>query len=146
MTIDISIPVLVVEDMPIVGRLICGLLKQVGFQHVDLANGSYPAINRLRTSSYGLVISDWDMRPVTGLDLLKQIRAEAALADTPFIMITASSSPDLIREAKNAGADEFLPKPFTVQTLRETIARVFAKRAAPPDGRPQPDSDPPSAA
>jgi two-component system, chemotaxis family, chemotaxis protein CheY len=115
--VDLSIPILIVEDMPVLGRLIRYLLKQIGFQHVDVAVGAYTALNRLRSWPYRLVISDWEMKPTSGLDLLRQIRSEQALAGTRFIMMTASTSPEHMLAAKNAGADDFIAKPFTAQAL-----------------------------
>jgi two-component system, chemotaxis family, chemotaxis protein CheY len=133
MSVDCTMPILVVEDMNTMGRIICALLKHNGFQHVDVAHGSFTAFNRMRSSCYGLVISDWDMKPLTGLDLLKQIRSDDALADTRFIMMTASSSLDHVIAAKNAGADGFISKPFTAQVLKDKIDRVFADEG--PDTR-----------
>ena len=124
--VDLSIPILVVEDMAILGRLIRDMLKQVGFQHVDLVIGSYTALNRLRSSPYGVVISDWEMKPMSGLDLLKQIRLDEALTGTRFIMMTASASPEHAMAAKSAGADDFIAKPFTAQVLKDKIIRVLA--------------------
>jgi two-component system, chemotaxis family, chemotaxis protein CheY len=124
--VDLSMPILIVEDMPVLGRLICGLLKQVGFQHVDVVIGGYAALNRLRSWRYRLVISDWEMKPMSGLDLLKQIRADETLAGTRFIMMTASTSQDHVLTAKNAGADDFIAKPFTAAALKDKIGRVFA--------------------
>jgi two-component system, chemotaxis family, chemotaxis protein CheY len=124
MGIDFSMPVLVVEDMPTMGRIICGLLKQIGFQNVDVAPGGYTALTRLGTSWYGLVISDWSMQPVTGLDLLKKIRSDEALAATRFIMMTATSSTDHALAVKNAGVDGFIVKPFTAPSLKEQIDKV----------------------
>src|SRR5262249_20319381 len=77
---------------------------------------------------YGLVISDWEMKPMSGLDLLKQMRSEEGLAETRFIMMTASTSREHVLAAKNAGADAFIKKPFTALALKEKIARVFARR------------------
>src|SRR4051812_34959317 len=113
MSVDLSIPVLVVEDMSAMGRIMCGLLKQVGFRHVDVAPGGFSAPTRLKWSWYGLVISDWRMRPVSGLDLVKQIRADKGLAATRFIMMTEASSTELASAAKDAGVDGFIIKPFT---------------------------------
>ena len=124
--LDFSMPILVVEDMALMGRIIRGLLKQIGFQRVDVVNGSYTALQRLRSSRYRLIISDWEMRPMTGLDLLKQVRSEAALAETRFIMMTGSSTLDHVVAAKNAGADDFIAKPFTAQVLKEKISHLFA--------------------
>jgi two-component system, chemotaxis family, chemotaxis protein CheY len=123
--VDLSIPVLVVEDMSAMGRIICGLLKQVRFRHVDVVPGGFSAVTRLKSSWYGLVISDWRMRPVSGLDLVKQIRADKGLAATRFIMMMEASSTELASAAKNAGVDGFIIKPFTALSLKNQIDRVF---------------------
>ena len=121
MSRDLSIPVLVVEDSNTMGRIICGLLKQIGFQKVDLAHGGTTALAKMRGEGYGLVISDWNMQPMTGLELLKQIRSEPAFAKTRFIMITAETTTDNVIAARSAGADGFVAKPFTAQTLKGRI-------------------------
>ena len=125
MSVDLSIPVLVVEDMRAMGRIICGLLKQFGFQHVDVVPGGFSAAARLKSSWYGLVISDWRLRPVSGLDLVKQIRADEGLAATRFIMMMEASSTELASAVKNAGVDGFIIKPFTALSLKDEIDRVF---------------------
>ena len=117
MSVDLSIPVLVVEDMSAMGRIICGLLKQVGFQHVDVVPGGFSAVTCLKSSWYGLVISDWRMRP--------QIRADKGLAATRFIMMMEASSTELASAAKDAGVGGFIIKPFTALSLKNEIDRVF---------------------
>jgi two-component system chemotaxis response regulator CheY len=126
MSLNFSMPILIVEDMPMLGRFIGELLKRAGFEHVDLVIDSFAALNRLRSSPYGVVISDWEMKPMSGLDLLKQIRLDEALAGTRFIMMTASASPEHAMAAKSAGADDFIAKPFTAQALKDKIMRVLA--------------------
>ena len=89
MAIDLSMPVLVVDDYSTMVRIIRNLLKQVGFVHIDDANDGTSALAKMRASKYGLVISDWNMEPMTGYDLLKEVRGDPNLAMTPFIMVTA---------------------------------------------------------
>jgi two-component system chemotaxis response regulator CheY len=100
---DFSVPILVVEDSSTVGRVIITLLNQAGFQHVDHVHGAVTALTRMRTTRYGLVISDVNMKPMSGLDLLKQVRSEPSFADVQFLVMTGSSSRDLVLEAKAAG-------------------------------------------
>ena len=128
MSSDFSMPVLVVEDFSTMGRIICGLLTQIGFQHVDLARDGTTALGKMRDIRYGLVISDWNMQPMTGLDLLKQIRLDSALAHTRFIMMSAQSSLDHVHVAKTAGVDGYLVKPFNAPTLKAKIDAVFANK------------------
>jgi two-component system chemotaxis response regulator CheY len=124
---DDLMPVLVVEDSNTMGRIICGLLKQIGFQKVDLAHGGTTALAKMRGEVYGLVISDWNMQPMTVLELLKQIRSESAFAKTRFIMVTAETTTDNVIAARSAGADGFIAKPFTAQILKAKIDSVCAQ-------------------
>jgi two-component system chemotaxis response regulator CheY len=121
MTHQPTMSILVVDDSNTTGRIICGLLKQTIFQKVDLAHGGATALEKMRHADYGLVISDWNMHPMSGLELLKQIRSEPALSRTRFIMITAESSMDHVVAARAAGANGFVLKPFTAQTLKDKI-------------------------
>jgi two-component system, chemotaxis family, chemotaxis protein CheY len=125
---DDLMPVLVVEDSNTMGRIICSLLKKIGFQKIDLAHGGTTALAKMRSESYGLVISDWNMHPMTGLELLKQIRSEASFGKTRCIMVTAESSMDHVVAAKSAGADGFIVKPFTVQIFKARIDALFETR------------------
>ena len=118
-------PILVVDDFNTMARIIRNLLKQVGFQDVDEACDGVAALSRMRQRTYGLVISDWNMAPMTGYELLRQMRAEPALAKTPFIMITAESKTDNVIAAKKAGANNYIVKPFNAVTLENKIRAVF---------------------
>lgn len=125
MAIDLSMPVLVVDDYSTMVRIIRNLLKQVGFQHIDDANDGSTALTKMRAGKYGLVISDWNMEPMTGYDLLQQVRGDKALAETPFIMITAESKTENVIAAKRAGVNNYIVKPFNAETLRSKIEAVF---------------------
>lgn len=119
-------PVLVVDDYSTMVRIIRNLLKQLGFVEIDDANDGRAALAKMRERKYGLVISDWNMEPMTGYDLLQQVRGDDALADTPFIMITAESKTENIIAAKRAGVSNYIVKPFNAQTLKDKIDAVFA--------------------
>ena len=123
---DMSMPVLVVDDYNTMIRIIRNLLKQIGFQDIDDAADGSAALARMREKRYGLVISDWNMEPMTGYDLLREVRADTNLAMTPFIMITAESKTENVIAAKKAGVDNYIVKPFNAQTLRSKIETVFA--------------------
>lgn len=125
MAIDLSMPVLVVDDYSTMIRIIRNLLKQVGFQHVDDANDGTSALAKMRAHKYGLVISDWNMEPMTGYDLLQQVRGDKSLAETPFIMITAESKTENVIAAKRAGVNNYIVKPFNAATLKTKIEAVF---------------------
>ena len=126
MAVDHSMPVLVVDDYSTMVRIIRNLLKQLGFVEIDDANDGRAALAKMRERKYGLVISDWNMEPMTGYDLLQQVRGDDALADTPFIMITAESKTENIIAAKRAGVSNYIVKPFNAQTLKDKIDAVFA--------------------
>jgi two-component system chemotaxis response regulator CheY len=125
MAIDLSMPVLVVDDYSTMIRIIRNLLKQVGFVHVDDANDGTSALAKMRATKYGLVISDWNMEPMTGYDLLQQVRGDKKLAETPFIMITAESKTENVIAAKKAGVNNYIVKPFNAETLKSKIEAVF---------------------
>ncbi|HWK95091.1 MAG TPA: response regulator [Pseudolabrys sp.] len=132
MAVDHSMPVLVVDDYSTMVRIIRNLLKQLGFVEIDEANDGSAALAKMRERKYGLVISDWNMEPMTGYDLLQQVRADEVLADTPFIMITAESKTENIIAAKRAGVSNYIVKPFNAQTLKDKIDAVFEKPAEAP--------------
>ena len=129
MAVDLSIPILVVDDYNTMIRIIRNLLRQLGFENVDDAADGSSALARLRGKKYGLIISDWNMEPMTGFDLLREVRGDPNLAATPFIMITAESKTENVIAAKNAGASNYIVKPFNAQTLQTKIEAVFADAA-----------------
>ena len=126
MALDLSMPILVVDDYQTMVRIIRNLLKQLGFEEVDDASDGTAALARLKDRKYGLVISDWNMEPMTGLDLLKEVRADARLKSMPFIMITAESKTENVVAARAAGVSNYIVKPFNAETLREKIEKVMA--------------------
>jgi two-component system chemotaxis response regulator CheY len=126
MAVDLSMPILVVDDYNTMIRIIRNLLKQLGFEDIDDASDGSAALVKLQAKRYGLVISDWNMEPMTGYDLLKEVRASAAFAKTPFIMVTAESKTENVIAAKKAGVNNYIVKPFNAQTLQSKIEAVFA--------------------
>ena len=127
MAIDLSMPVLVVDDYNTMIRILRNLLKQLGFQDIDDACDGTAALAKMRNKKYGLVISDWNMEPMTGYDLLKEVRGDPGLSRTPFIMVTAESKTDNVIAAKKAGVNNYIVKPFNAQTLQTKIEAVFAE-------------------
>jgi two-component system chemotaxis response regulator CheY len=127
MAIDMSMPVLVVDDYNTMIRIIRNLLKQLGFEDVDDASDGSAALTKLRGKKYGLVISDWNMEPMTGYELLKEVRSDPGLTKTPFIMVTAESKTENVIAAKKAGVNNYIVKPFNAQTLKTKIEAVFAE-------------------
>ncbi|MGD9923278.1 MAG: response regulator [Pseudorhodoplanes sp.] len=125
MSVDLSMPVLVVDDYNTMVRIIRNLLRQVGFSNIDDASDGTAALKRLSERSYGLVISDWNMEPMTGFELLKEMRADPRLAQVPFIMITAESKTENVVAAKMAGVSNYIVKPFNAATLKSKIDAIF---------------------
>ncbi|MCA3358540.1 MAG: chemotaxis response regulator CheY, partial [Alphaproteobacteria bacterium] len=122
---DKNINVLIVDDYRTMLRIIRNLLKQLDFNNVDEAVDGQEALAKLRAGNFGLVISDWNMAPMTGLDLLKEVRADQRLKNMPFIMITAESKTENVVAAKQAGVSNYIVKPFNAETLREKIEKVL---------------------
>ena len=121
----LSSPVLVVDDYSTMRRIIRNLLTQIGFSTIDEATDGGDALAKLRDRSFGLVISDWNMEPMTGLQLLKEVRADGRLNGMPFIMITAESKTENVIEAKKAGVNNYIVKPFNADTLKKKIESVL---------------------
>ena len=126
MAVDLSMPVLVVDDYSTMIRIIRNLLRQIGFENIDDASDGTLALAKMRDKQYGLVISDWNMEPMTGFELLKQVRSDPRLAPVPFIMVTAESKTENVIAAKQAGVSNYIVKPFNAETLRNKIDAVFA--------------------
>jgi two-component system chemotaxis response regulator CheY len=120
-------PVLVVDDYKTMIRIIRNLLKQLGFANVDEAGDGTAALNMMREKQYGLVISDWNMEPMTGYELLREVRADDRLSRTPFIMVTAESKTENVVAAKKAGVNNYIVKPFNAATLKSKIDAIFGE-------------------
>jgi two-component system, chemotaxis family, chemotaxis protein CheY len=129
MGLDPSMSVLVVDDYSTMVRIIRNLLRQLGFADVDDASNGEVALAKMHTKRYGLVISDWNMEPMTGYELLRQVRSDPGLQETPFIMVTAESKTENVIAAKKAGVNNYIVKPFNAQTLKAKIEAVFLERA-----------------
>jgi two-component system chemotaxis response regulator CheY len=125
MPVDKNMKILVVDDFKTMVRLIDGLLRQLGFTNIDEASNGQMALEKLQKEKYNLVLSDWNMEPMSGLDLLKQVRATEALKAIPFILITAESKPENIIAAKKAGVNNYIVKPFNANTLKEKLTAVL---------------------
>ncbi|HSP50068.1 MAG TPA: response regulator [Pseudolabrys sp.] len=128
MAVNTSIPILIVDDYNTMIRIIRNQLRQLGFEQIDEAHDGTSALTKMRTRQYGLVISDWNMEPMTGYDLLQVVRNDPNLAETPFIMVTAESNTDNVIAAKRAGVSNYIVKPFNAQTLKSKIDAVFLNK------------------
>lgn len=127
MAIDKDMQILIVDDYKTMLRIIRNLLKQLDFKNIDDAMDGSSALQKLRDKEFGLVISDWNMEPMTGLELLKEVRADAKLKSLPFIMITAESKAENVIVAKEAGVSNYIVKPFNAETLKAKLASVFGE-------------------
>jgi len=123
--VDMNMPILIVDDYKTMIRIIRNLLRQVGFTNVDEAIDGSSALTKLRDGDFGLVISDWNMEPMSGLQLLKEVRADAKLKELPFIMITAESKSENVIAAKDAGVSTYIVKPFNAAILKGKLAAVL---------------------
>lgn len=118
-------PILIVDDYKAMLRIVRNLLKQFGFENVDEAANGGEAFNQMKEKQYGLVISDWNMEPMTGIQLLQQVRADANTKDTPFIIIAAESKAENVIAAKEAGVSNYIVKPFNAKTLKQKLTAVL---------------------
>ena len=125
MAVDTSMPILVVDDYGTMIRIIRNLLRQLGFQDIDDAPDGSIALSKMHIKRYSLIISDWNMEPMTGYELLKQVRSDPSLSLTPFIMVTAESKTENVIAAKQAGVNNYIVKPFNADTLKSKIEAVF---------------------
>jgi two-component system, chemotaxis family, chemotaxis protein CheY len=127
MSVDMNMKVLVVDDYKTMVRIIRNLLKQLNFNNVDEAADGGAALRKLRDGDFGLVISDWNMEPMTGIQLLKEVRADEKLKGTPFIMVTAESKTENVVAAKQAGVNNYIVKPFNAATLKSKLIGVLGE-------------------
>jgi len=123
---DVSFPVLVVDDSQTMTTIIAKLVRELGFSDIDQVNDGPSALARLQEKKYGLVLSDWDMRPMNGTELIQQIRKDPMYSSTLVIMITAKGDADV---SWLSGADGYLTKPFKAHDLSEKIEEVLSRRA-----------------
>jgi two-component system, chemotaxis family, chemotaxis protein CheY len=126
MALDTSIPVLIIDDYQTMLRIVRNLLRRIGFTDVDEARDGREALGKLREKQYGLVISDWNMAPITGFELLQEVRAIPELNRLPFIMVTAEARTQNVIAAKQAGVDNYIVKPFSAETLRAKVSAVLS--------------------
>jgi two-component system chemotaxis response regulator CheY len=130
MPADSSMPILVVDDYQTMVRIIRNLLKQIGYENVDEAANGQAALEMIQNKRYGLVISDWNMEPMTGFELLQRVRSDPARTDVPFIMVTAESKTDNVVAARKAGVNNYIVKPFNAAMLKAKMDAIFSVAAA----------------
>lgn len=125
MAADKSIAVLVVDDYRSMTRIMRNMLAQLGFMQVDEAASGEAALALIRDRNYGLILSDWNMEPMSGLELLRRVRSEARTADTPFVMVTAEAKAENVIAARQSGVSNYVIKPFTLAVLRQKLSAVL---------------------
>lgn len=124
---DKQIKILIVDDFATMRKVIRNLLKQLGYENIVEAEDGVAALRILRSQKIDLVISDWNMPNMTGLELLKEVRADGELKATPFLMVTAEALQDNVIAAVKAGVSNYIVKPFTAEVLNEKIAKILEK-------------------
>ena len=129
MAVDTNMRVLIVDDYKTMLRIMRNLLKQLNFNNVEEAIGGSAALGKLRDGEgdYGLIISDWNMEPMTGIQLLREVRGDDGLKATPFIMVTAESKSENVIAAKEAGVSNYIVKPFNAETLKSKMVSVLGE-------------------
>lgn len=127
MAIDKTMNVLVVDDYKTMTRIVRGLLEQLGFTNIDEALDGPTALQKLRAAPYGLILSDWNMSPMTGYELLKIVRSEPQTRAIPFIMVTAEAKTENIIAARQAGVSNYIIKPFTLAILKQKLTSVLGE-------------------
>lgn len=125
MAVPKNMPILIVDDYKTMLRIVRNLLKQLGFENVDEATDGTMAYEMVQKKRYGLVISDWNMEPMSGYEFLKLVRANEAVKTLPFIMVTAESKTENVIAAKQAGVSNYIVKPFNAETLKMKMEAVF---------------------
>ena len=125
MAVDHNMKIMIVDDYNTMLRILKNLLKQLNFTNVDEATNGAEALQKLRQGGYGLVISDWNMQPMTGIELLRNVRADEKLKSIPFIMVTAESKTENVIAARQAGVSNYIVKPFNAETLKGKMASVL---------------------
>lgn len=123
--VDMNINILTVDDNKTMLRIIHSLLTQIGFNNVDEAMNGAMALDKLKEKKYELIISDWNMEPMSGIELLKNVRADEKLKMTPFLMVTAESKTENVIAAKQAGVNNYIVKPFNSETLKAKLASIL---------------------
>lgn len=127
MAVDLAMNILVVDDYKTMIRIVRGLLNELGFKNIDEARDGPQALEMIAAKSYGLILSDWNMKPMTGLELLKTVRAAPNTLRTPFVMVTAETKTENVVAARQAGANNYIIKPFTLAVLKQKLTSVLGE-------------------
>jgi len=126
MAVDPKMKVLVVDDFSTMRRIVKNILRQLGFENIIEADDGTSAVSKLESERIDLVISDWNMPKMSGLELLKWVRSQDEFKDLPFLMVTAEAQKENVLEAVKAKVSNYIVKPFTAETLSEKIEKIFS--------------------
>ena len=126
-SVDMNMPILIVDDYKTMLRILRNLLRQLNFGNIEEATDGSMALQKLRQQDFGFVISDWNMEPMTGIQLLREVRSDDKLKHLPFIMITAESKSENVIAAKQAGVSNYIVKPFNAETLKSKMTSVLGE-------------------
>jgi two-component system chemotaxis response regulator CheY len=122
---DPNLKVLIVDDFATMRRILKNILKQIGLKNISEADNGKAALKELKNEKFDLILCDWNMPEMPGIELLNQIRSDDQLKDIPFVMVTAESKKENILEAVKAGVNSYIVKPFTAETINEKLKKVF---------------------
>jgi two-component system chemotaxis response regulator CheY len=122
---DLNMKVLIVDDFATMRRIVRNILKQIGFKNIAEADDGKSALKELKKGKIDLILCDWNMPEMPGIDLLKAVRSDDELKSIPFVMVTAEAQKDNIVEAVKAGVSNYVVKPFTAETINEKLSKVF---------------------
>jgi two-component system chemotaxis response regulator CheY len=125
-SMDLNMKVLIVDDFATMRRILKNVLKQIGFTNINEADDGKTALKELKKERYDLILCDWNMPEMTGLELLNRVRSDNELGKIPFVMVTAEAQKDNILEAVKAGVSNYVVKPFTLETISEKLEKIFA--------------------
>ncbi|MEK7306546.1 MAG: chemotaxis response regulator CheY [Nitrospirota bacterium] len=124
---DLKMKILIVDDFSTMRRIVRNILKQLGYSNIEEAEDGSVALTKLKLNMYGLVIADWNMPNMTGIELLKNMRSDSALKDIPVLMVTAEAKQENVIAAIQSGVNNYIVKPFTAEVLKEKIDKIFEK-------------------
>jgi two-component system, chemotaxis family, chemotaxis protein CheY len=122
---DLNMKVLVVDDFATMRRIVRNILKQIGFANICEADNGKNALKELKKEKYDLILCDWNMPEMPGIELLNSVRSDDRLKHTPFVMVTAEAQKENIVEAVKAGVNSYIVKPFTAETVSEKLQKIF---------------------
>ena len=125
MPADPNMKILVVDDMATMRRIVKNILKQLGFTNIEEAENGQEGLQKLQGGTFGFVVSDWNMPVMTGIDMLRAIRADDKLKAIPVLMVTAEAQQANLVEAVQAGVSNYIVKPFTAETMQEKLGKIF---------------------